>query len=245
MSEKRPWTAASVSAGETRSLANADSMSEKSLQEPRLGTIVPIMGTIGSRAYSLGDVLFSKTQRQILGLLFGRPDKSFYAKEIVRLAGVGTGTVQRELEKFSAVGLLTVKQIGNQKHYQANDQSPVFEELTGIVKKTFGLADVLIEVLSDRIDEIKLAFIYGSVAKQTDRTDSDIDVLIISNRLSYSEVLDLFDLAEIRLGRKVNPTIYKLEEFQDKLISGNNFVNRIICQPKIFLIGTEDDIPAT
>jgi len=210
-----------------------------------MGTIVPNMGTKNDETYSLGDVLFSKTQRQILSLLFGRPDKSFYAKEIVRLAGVGTGTVQRELEKFSAVGLLTVEQIGNQKHYRANDQAPIFEELRGIVQKTFGLADVLREALAGYADKIKLAFIYGSVAKEADHASSDIDVLVISNELSYSEVLDLFDFAEIRLGRKVNPTIYKIEEFQNKLMSDNNFIKRIIDQSKIFVIGSENDIPTT
>lgn len=203
------------------------------------------MGTVSGKAYSLGDVLFSKTQRQVLGLLFGRPDKSFYVKEIVRLAGVGTGTVQRELEKFSAVGLLTVEQIGNQKHYRANDQAPIFEELRGIVQKTFGLADVLREALAGYADKIKLAFIYGSVAKEADHAGSDIDILIISSALSYSEVLDLLDLAEIRLGRKVNPTIYKIDEFQAKLMSDNNFIRRITDQPKIFVIGSENDIPAT
>lgn len=97
----------------------------------------------------LGDVLFTKTQRQVLGLLFGNPERSFYAKEIVRFAGVGIGSVQRELEKLSVAGLLTVTRIGNQKHYQANCQAPIFEELRGIVLKTFGLADALREALAE------------------------------------------------------------------------------------------------
>jgi len=203
------------------------------------------MGTLDGKTYSLGEALFSKTQRQILGLLFGHPDKSYFAKEIYRLAGLGVGTVHRELDKLTSVGLLTLEHVGNQKHYRANRKSPIFEELRGIVQKTFGLADVLREALSGHADEIKLAFIYGSVAKETDRASSDIDVLIISNDLSYSEVLSLFDTAESRVGRKVNPTIYKNEEFQKKLMADNNFVKRIIDQPKIFLIGSEDDIPTS
>lgn len=203
------------------------------------------MGTRDDKRHSLGEALFSKTQRQILGLLFGHPDKSYFAKEIYRLAGVGIGTAHRELDKLTSVGLLTLKHVGNQKHYSANKKSPIFEELKGIVQKTFGLADVLRESLSGYSDEIKLAFIYGSVAKETDHASSDIDVLIISNGLSYSEVLSLFDLAESRIGRKVNPTIYKSEEFRNKLKSDNNFIKRVIEQPKIFLIGAEDDIPAS
>jgi predicted nucleotidyltransferase len=203
--------------------------------------MVPFMGT-NAKTYSLSDVLFSKTQRQILALLFGHPDKSYYAKEIVRFAGVGIGTVHRELEKLSNVGLLTVEKVGNQKHYQANEKSPIFGELKGIVQKTFGLADVLKEALSGHRNSIKLAFVYGSVAKGTDRASSDIDVLIISGQLSYSEVLSLFDTVESRLGRTINPTIYKYEEFRNKLTSDNSFITRVIKQPKIFLIGTEDDI---
>lgn len=203
------------------------------------------MGTENAKTYSLGESLFSKTQRQILGLLFGHPEKSFYAKEIVRFARVGVGSVHRELEKLSTVGLLTIEHIGNQKHYQANEKSPIFEELKGIVQKTFGLADVLKDALSDHRDIIKLAFIYGSVAKSTDRASSDIDVLIISGQVSYSEVLALFAVVESKLGRTVNPTIYKYDEFRNKLTSDNNFVKRVVEQPKIFLIGTENDIPTS
>lgn len=206
--------------------------------------MVPFMGTKDIKSYSLGDALFSKTQRQILGLLFGRSDKSYYTKEIVRFAGVGVGTIQRELEKLSTVGLLTIEYIGNQKHYRANEKSPIFEELRGIVQKTFGLADVLREALSDYRDIINLAFIYGSVAKETDRVRSDVDIMIVSDHLSYPETLELFAVIEPTVGRPVNPTIYKVVEFKNKIASDNSFVTRVIKQQKIFLVGTENDIPA-
>ncbi len=202
------------------------------------------MGTIEGKTYSLGEALFSKTQRQILGLLFGHPERTYFAKEIYTLAGVGVGTAHRELDKLTSVGLLTLEHVGNQKHYKANKKSPIFEELKGIVQKTFGLADVLRDRLSGQRDAIDLAFIYGSVAKQSDRATSDIDVLIVSRELSYSELLALFVSTEQTLGRTINPTIYLPEEFKHKLGSDNNFIKRVIEQPKIFLIGTEDDIPA-
>ncbi len=202
------------------------------------------MGTIAAATETgLGDVLFTKTQRQVLGLLFGNPERSFYAKEIVRLAGVGIGSVQRELEKLSVVGLLTVTRIGNQKHYQANRQAPIFEELRGIVLKTFGLADVLREVLATFTDRIKVAFIYGSVAKETDTASSDIDLMIVAPDLSYSEVVALLAETETRLGRAVNPTLYKPADFARKLAEDNAFLSKVVDQPKIFLIGAEDDIP--
>jgi len=202
------------------------------------------MGTKASKTYSLGEALFSKTQRQILGLLFGHPERSYFAKEIYKLAGVGVGTAHRELEKLTSVGLLTLEHVGNQKHYKANKKSPIFEELKGIVQKTFGLADVLRDCLSSQHDAINVAFIYGSVAKESDRVSSDIDVLIVSSELSYSEVLALLDSTELKLGRTINPAIYQPEEFNNKLISDNNFIKRVIEQPKIFLVGTEDDIQA-
>ena len=204
------------------------------------------MGTIktaNETGPGLGDVLFSKTQRQVLGLLFGNPGRSFYAKEIVRLAGVGSGSVQRELEKLAGAGLLTVTQIGNQKHYQANRDAPIFEELRGIVLKTFGLADVLRQALATLSRRIKVAFVYGSVAKATDTATSDIDLMIVSPSLSYSNVVGHLADAETMLGRTVNLTLYKPADFARKLATDNAFLSRVLDQPKIFLIGTEDDIP--
>lgn len=132
----------------------------------------------------MGDALFTKTQQQVLRLLFGQPGRSFYANEIVRYAGLGISTVQRELARLSEVGLLSVTRQGNQKHYQANVASPIFEELRGIVVKTFGVADVLKEALLPMADKIQLAFIYGSVAKGSDTAESDIDLMLIADRLS-------------------------------------------------------------
>lgn len=200
------------------------------------------MGTFNTIQVSLADVLFTKTQRQVLGLLFGNPGRSFYAKEIVRFAAVGSGSVQRELEKLAQVGLLTVTQIGNQKHYQANKQAPIFEELRGIVLKTFGLADVLRTALAVFEGKIEVAFIYGSVAKSTDTTSSDIDVMIISPELSYAEVLSQLATAETVIGRRINPTIYKPEDFSRKVAEDNAFLNRVLDQPKILLVGSLERI---
>ena len=204
------------------------------------------MGTINTASETgpgLGDALFSKTQRQVLGLLFGNPERSYYTKEIVRYAGVGIGSVQRELEKLAGAGLLTVTQIGNQKHYQANRQAPIYEELRGIVLKTFGLADVLRKALVSFSDRIQVAFVYGSVAKATDTAGSDIDMMIIGGDLSYSEIVALLAETEAQLGRAVNPTLYKPADFARKLAEDNAFLSRVFDQPKILLIGTQDDIP--
>ena len=201
------------------------------------------MGNTMKNKNSLGTALFSKTQQKVLGLLFGQPDRSFYSNEIVELAGIGIGTVHRELDKLSRAGVLAVKKIGNQKHFQANPTCPIFNELKGIVRKTFGIGDVLREAINHFQTKIKVAFIYGSIAKGTDTADSDIDIMIISDHLTYPDLLANFSEIEDKLGRSVNPTIYSIAEIDNMLSSDNNFLIRVIEQPKIFLTGSEDDIP--
>ncbi|MBW6509667.1 MAG: nucleotidyltransferase domain-containing protein [Desulfuromonadales bacterium] len=200
------------------------------------------MGNQKNKTRNISNALFTNTQQQVLRLLFGQPDKSFYSKELVDKAGIGTGTVHRELGKLSGAGLLTVKNIGNQKHYQANPDSPIYEELKGIVRKTFGISKLLYEVLAPHQNSIRLAFIYGSVAKGSDSTTSDIDLMLISDKITYPDLLVSFADLENELGKKISPTIYSVEEFRNKRDSKNSFVTRVINQPKIILIGSENDI---
>ncbi len=210
------------------------------LRLPKKGIIIPDMGTMKT---GLSGALFTKTQQRVLGLLFGNPDRSYYANEIVRFAGAGIGAVQRELEKLTAAGLLSVTKIGNQKHYQANRQSPIFGELHGIVLKTFGVADVLREALAPLHSRIHVAFIYGSVAKGSDTARSDIDVIVIGENVPYGDVISCFSQTESQIGRAINPSIYSEGALTRKLSDGSDFLLRVLEQPKIFLIGSDDDIP--
>ena len=178
----------------------------------------------------------------MLGLLFGQPDKSFYANEIAKLANTGRGALQRELERLTSSGLVVMTPIGRQRHYHANRNSPIFNELRGIVLKTFGLADVLRDALAASAQPVRCAFIYGSVAKGTDSATSDIDVMVIADGMTYSHLFETFAEAEQMLGRKVNPTLYSMEDFTKKLRGDNHFVTRVLDQPKIMLIGDENDI---
>jgi len=200
------------------------------------------MGTID---VGLSDALFTKTQQRVLGLLFGTPDRSYYANEIVRLAGSGIGAVQRELEKLVTAGIIEVKRVGNQKHYQANRQSPIFEELRGITVKTFGIADVLRRSLEPFAERIRAALVYGSVAKGSDTASSDIDLMIVSSDLSYADLFTVLSEAESKLARSIKPTVYKPAEFQRKLKGGNAFLQRVMDQPTIYLIGSHNDIERT
>ena len=190
----------------------------------------------------LGEVLFTKTQRRVLGLLFGHPDRSFYANEIVRYAGAGIGAVHRELERLAGVELVTVTKIGNQTHYQANRRAPIFDELRGIVVKTFGVADVLREALAALADRIRFAFIYGSVARGADTASSDIDVMIVADGLTFPDVVAVLVSAEEELGRQVNPSLFKVSEWREKLADPGGFLQRVMQQPRILLVGSEDDL---
>ena len=204
-----------------------------------MGIIVPFMGMIKS---NLSNALFPRVRQCVLGVLYSQPERSFYTNEIIRLTHAGTGAVQRELEKLVAAGLITTQAIGNQKHYRANNASPVFTELRSIVLKTFGLADILQQALIPIASQIHIAFIYGSIAKQADTAFSDIDLMLICDNLTYADLYTLLEDAQLKLGRSVHPTFYTLSEWMKKYQAQNNFLMQIIKQPKIFLIGTEDEL---
>lgn len=199
---------------------------------------------MGTQPTSLGDALFSGVQQRLLALFFGQPDRSYYTNELSRLAETGRGALQRELARLATCGLITVHTVGNQKHYQANPNAPIYEELCGIVRKTFGLADVLRTALAGLLDRIHVAFVFGSVAKGTDTAASDIDVLVVADDIAYGELFERLSEAEATLGRKVNPTLYSPDEMARKLSEDNHFVTRVLSQPKIFLKGNEDDLRA-
>ena len=189
----------------------------------------------------MGDALFAGVQQRVLGALFGNPERSFYGNELLRLTGSGKGALQRELDRLVKAGLVTVRSVGNQKHYQANPEAPIFEELRGIAIKTFGIGDVLRGALLPLAKKIRTAFIYGSVARRADTTRSDIDLLVVSDSLGYQDLIKALQAAERGLGRKISPTLYSSVELAKKRSGKNAFVLRVLEQPKIFLIGSDRD----
>jgi len=189
---------------------------------------------------SLADALFSSTQQRVLAYLFGQPERSFFATELIGLAGGGSGAVQRELASLAQSGLVTVTRIGTQKHYQANPASPIYVELCSIARKTVGLAEPLREALAPLAKRIAAAFVFGSVAKRSDTAASDIDVLVLSDSVDYADAFAALQTAEAKLGRTVNPTVYTPADWRKKHRNGNAFVTKVAAQPKLFLIGTEE-----
>lgn len=180
----------------------------------------------------------------MLGLLYGHPDRSYYANEIIGCVDAGSGAVQRELARLAAAGLVTVTRVGRQKHFRANEAAPIFPELRGIVMKTSGLRDVLHAALSPLRGDLRAAFVFGSTARGADAAGSDVDLMVISDRLTYAEMFGALEGAAARLARSVNPTIYTSDEFTRRIRERSPFLTKVLAQPRIWVIGEDGDVPA-
>ena len=189
----------------------------------------------------IGQALFSKGRRELLGLLFSNAEKSLYLRQIVRVLGIGQGVVQRELSRLSDAGLITRTRVGSQVHYQANRESPVFNELKSLMVKTAGLAEVLREALSRVADRIEVAFLFGSFARSEERARSDVDVMVVGE-VSFGEVISAMQPAQKRIGREVNPVVFSAQEYRARRKSKDRFVQTVLNSSKVFLIGGEHEL---
>jgi predicted nucleotidyltransferase len=174
--------------------------------------------------------------------LFGQPERRFQSAEIIRLARGGTGAVHRQLARLEAAGLVASSRSGNQKYYQASPASPIFDELRRLIVKTVGAGEPLRRALATLTERIKVAFVYGSVSKGSDTAGSDIDLMLVSDALSYPDLLAAVQGAGVELGRPVNPTVMTSREWRAKRARKDSFVARIAAQPKLFVIGSEDEL---
>ena len=199
----------------------------------------------GAASTGLADALFTTTQQRLLTLLFGQPGRSFFASELIRLTGSGSGAVQRELKRFASSGLVSVTFLGRQKHYQANPECPVFEEVSGIVRKTLTLAEPIRRALEPLAARVRLALVYGSVAEGTDTADSDVDLLVVADGVMLEELYAALSPVETGLARRISPMLYTPTEFDDRKAAGNSFLTNILAGEHVILIGSEDDASAT
>ena len=185
----------------------------------------------------LSEALFSPSQARVLAWLFGQPERWFHFNELLRLTGLGSASLQRELSRLDAGGLVVAEQVGNLRRRRADERSPVYAELVSLVRKTVGVVPTLREALVPLRERIDLALVFGSVAKQADRAGSDIDLLVVGDTLTVGEILPLVLDAEAALGRKVNPTCYTVLEFERRRAEPDSFVNRVLAQPTLLLWG--------
>jgi len=186
---------------------------------------------------SITSALFSDSQARLFPWLFGQADRSYHLSELRRLSGLGSASLQRELNRLVEAKLVLSERLGNLRRFQANPQSPVFTELVALARKTLGIAPLLREALQPIAPRLNQAFIYGSVAKQTDTAQSDIDLMLVGDELSLNEILTLLLPLETQLGRKINPSCYTRSEYAKRLAEPDSFVNRILQQATVPLMG--------
>lgn len=190
---------------------------------------------------SLKDAVFTDSQAKVYLWIFGQPERSYHLSELRRLTGLGSASLQREINRLVVAGLANSTLKGNQRQISANRQSPLFKELSDLTRKVMGAAALLTEALLPIERKIEVAFLYGSVAKQTDNAESDIDIIIVGSDLTLSELLDQLLPVEEMLCRKVNPTCYTVGEFKKRLSDTDSFVNKVLSQPIIQLFGNMGD----
>ncbi len=210
-----------------------------------MGILLPIMGSNGPTTSgpttSASSSLFGRTRQTLLALLYARADQERLQESLIQLAGLGRGTVQRELAFLVRAGIVTRTVRGRQVYFQANPASPIYSELRGLVVKTVGVADALRAALAPLAGRIHAAFIYGSVAKGTERRASDVDVMVIGE-VSFAEASEALALVQETIGREVNPSVYPPAEFRAKLAAKHHFLRTVLKGEKIFLIGDEHEL---
>jgi predicted nucleotidyltransferase len=189
----------------------------------------------------LAETLFGEYRRRVLALLLLRPDEEFHVREISRLTSVPVGSLHRELKTLAEAGLVSRQTFGNQVHYRVSRDCPIFQELASILRKTSGMADVLRQALLPLAGTIDFAFVFGSVARGEEKRGSDVDVFVVGSA-SFAEVVLALAEKQADLGRDINPVVMGREEFLAKLGAGEHFVSRVLGEPKIFLMGSENDL---
>jgi uncharacterized protein len=209
--------------------------------EPILGTIVPELGMPVTPVDQIGNAFFGAGRQAVLRILFEDPSRRFYARQIIGLAAAGSGAVQRELANLSAAGILKRTKEGSQVYYQANAESPIFSEIEGLVRKTFGIPAILKEALHPITASIRVAFIYGSVSSGRASPSSDVDVMVAGDTISLDAVVSALSGAQKRIGREVNPSVYATREFASGIAEGRHFLSSVVRAPMIFLMGSERD----
>ena len=194
-----------------------------------------------STTTGLADLLFGRTRGAVLALLYGRADQSFYTREIAREVDASVGAVQRELENLSKVGLILRKSVGSQVYYQANRETPIFREMRALINKTIGIFGVLRSALRPLSKQIIAAFVYGSVAREQETAQSDVDLMVVG-KATLDQVLSRVSTTEKAIGRSINPTVYSVAEFKSKLATENHFLTSVLKGQKVFLLGDEDEL---
>jgi len=189
----------------------------------------------------LSSLLFSDYRRRVLGLLLSHPDKTYHVRELARLTGTSAGTLHKELTKLTQGGVLRREAVGNQVRYSADLDCPIFGELASILRKTSGMVDVLVAALSSVEKDITMAFVFGSVARGEQQSNSDVDVMLVGN-LGFADAVQLLHPIQATLQREINPVVYTVDEFRRRAASDDSFIREVLSQPKLFVVGNDNEL---
>ncbi|WP_233259468.1 nucleotidyltransferase domain-containing protein [Ramlibacter sp. WS9] len=189
---------------------------------------------------SIAHFLLGQTRSAVLSELLLHPEAALHVRELARLTGASPGSLHRDLRAMTALGLLLRQEVGRQVHYRANTQSPVFDELSGLLRKTVGLVDVLHEALNPMVDQIDYAFVYGSMASGAEHAHSDVDVMIVGS-IGFGDAVQALSSAQDKLRREVNPTVLTTAQVARKLKEKDGFVAQVWAKPRLWVIGSDDE----
>ena len=182
----------------------------------------------------MNDIIGSKARRRILARTLLTPDREFYLRELARATRLAPRTVQVELDRLVAGGILLERRSGNRRYLRANERHPFYHPLRELVAKGEGLVGVVRDALGT--DGIDFACIFGSIAAGTATAESDIDLLIVGDlglREAVRRVAPLYE----RLGREINPIVWTNAEFQRRREAGDHFLTNLLAGPKLQVIG--------
>ena len=203
---------------------------------------MPIFGLIVLLFGMISDALFSTSQARLYPWLFGQPHRAFHLNELRRLSGLGSASLQRELNRLVNAGLVNDNAVGNMRQFKANPGAPVFSELVALTTKTLGLVPIVKAALQSLQPPPLAAWVYGSVARQADTARSDIDIMLVGENLRLGDVLTALEPAQQQLARQINPTCYTPADFASRRAEPDSFINRVLAQPILPLIGNAHEL---
>jgi predicted nucleotidyltransferase len=187
----------------------------------------------------LAHFLLGPFRTRVLSALLLHPKTAWHARELARRIGGLPGSTSREPVKLADAGILLRQAIGNQVHYRANRDCPIFAELAGLLRKTSGMATVLTDALLPVVEHIQCALVFGSVARGEETTHSDVDILVLAE-IGFAEVIEALHPAQEEIQREINPVVYRTDDFRAKLASNNTWAREVVEKPKLFLVGDAD-----
>jgi DNA-binding transcriptional ArsR family regulator len=197
---------------------------------------------ITAQSGSLAELLSSKVKAEVFRLLFGLHGQPLHLRELERRSGLAIGTVRQELDRLTRLGLVEPRVDGNRRYYSAREDHPLYPEIRGLVLKTSGLADLLREALK-KATSVRGAFVFGSIAHGREQAHSDIDLLIIG-AITLRQLTKLLSGMGGKVGREINPHVFTPAEFRRRKRAGNHFLKNVLSEPRMFIIGDEDELAA-